>query len=54
MEVFKKILSYLSLKKQDMDDPTNFNLRAMHGINKISIFVFLAAIIYLVIRAALR
>ena len=27
-------------KKHDPNKPTNFNLRMMHGINKISIFVF--------------
>lgn len=32
-------------KKPDPDKPSNFNLRMMHGINKISILMFLAAII---------
>ncbi|MEM6802445.1 MAG: DUF6728 family protein [Bacteroidota bacterium] len=54
MEVFKKILGYISFKKQEEGNPGNFNLRAMHGINKISILMFLAAVIYLVVRAMLR
>jgi hypothetical protein len=36
--------------KSDPNQKTNFNLRMMHGINKISILVFLAAMILWVIR----
>jgi hypothetical protein len=32
-------------KKPDPNMPNNFNLKMMHGINKISILMFLAAII---------
>jgi hypothetical protein len=32
-------------KKPDPSKPNNFNLKMMHGINKISILMFLAAII---------
>lgn len=54
MEVFKKILAYISFKKPEEGAPNNFNLRAMHGINKISIFMFLAAVIFMIVRAMLR
>ena len=38
-------------RKKDLNRPHNFNLRMMHGINKISIIVFLIAfIIWLVKR----
>jgi len=37
-------------RKKDPNRPTNFNLKMMHGINKISILIFLAGIIYLVIK----
>ena len=30
--------------------PTNFNIRMMHGINKISIIVFILGIIFLIIK----
>ncbi len=52
MEVWQKILSYLSLKKQDHPNgkETSFNLKAMHTINRISIFMFLFGIIVLLIR----
>lgn len=52
MEVWRKMLSYLSLKKQESPDgkEKSFNLKAMHAINKISIFVFLFGLIVLLIR----
>lgn len=37
-------------RKPDPDQKSNFNLRMMHGINKISILVFLAAIIIMIVR----
>ena len=37
-------------RKKDPNRPTNFNIRAMHGINKLSIAIFLVAVIYLVLR----
>lgn len=40
-------------QKPDPNRPTNFNLRMMHGINKISILMFLAAIIIWVAKRML-
>jgi hypothetical protein len=54
MEIWKKILGYITFRKRDPDEPNSFNLRMMHGINKISILMFLAGMIYLVIRAIVR
>jgi hypothetical protein len=52
MEFFRKIGSYLSMRRQVGDDgqPVNFNLRAMHTINKISIFMFLAAMVIILVK----
>ncbi len=36
--------------KRDPNKPTSFNLTMMHGINKISIVVFLLAVFYLIIK----
>jgi hypothetical protein len=46
--VFKKILSYITFKKQE--DTQNSNIRLMHGINRISILMFLCGVIYMVVR----
>jgi hypothetical protein len=37
-------------RKKDPNRPMNFNIRAMHGINKLSILMFLVALIVLIIR----
>lgn len=37
-------------RKKDPNRPVNVNIRVMHGINKISIIVFLLAVIYLVAK----
>ncbi|WP_143962250.1 DUF6728 family protein [Litoribacter populi] len=37
-------------RKPDPNQKSNFNLRMMHGINKISILVFLFAVIFWIIR----
>lgn len=37
-------------RKKDPARPSDINIRMMHGINKISIIVFLLGIIYIVLR----
>jgi hypothetical protein len=41
-------------KKTDPNDPTSFNLKMMHGINRISIVMFLFCVIVMIIRAIMR
>ena len=37
-------------RKKDPNRKTNFNLRMMHGINKISMLMFLVGIIFIIIK----
>lgn len=37
-------------RKKDPSRPTNVNIKMMHGINKISIIVFLLGVIYILIK----
>jgi hypothetical protein len=37
-------------RKKDPSRPVSFNLKMMHGINKISILVFLLGVIYLILK----
>lgn len=37
-------------RKKDASRPNNFNIRMMHGINKISIIVFLLGVLFLIIK----
>jgi hypothetical protein len=36
--------------KPDPNRPSNFNIRMMHGINKISILIFLGAVIFWIVK----
>lgn len=42
-----ELLGYF-FRRKDPNRNTNFNLRMMHGINRISIIIFLAGMIYLI------
>lgn len=52
--IWSQIQQYLFLKKRDPNAPRNTNMILMHGMNRISIFSFLIAIIVLVARAIFR
>lgn len=55
MELWNKILWYLNpRRKSDPDAPNSLNVRFMHGINKISLVMFLFAVIFMVVRAIVR
>jgi hypothetical protein len=40
-------------RKKDPSRPSNINIRMMHGINKISIIVFLLGVLYLILKRLL-
>lgn len=40
-------------RKKDPSRPSNINLKMMHGINKISIVIFLLGVIFLVLKKLL-
>jgi len=37
-------------RKKDPNRPSNINLKMMHGVNKISIAIFLVAVLYLILK----
>jgi len=37
-------------RKKDPNRPSNFNIKMMHGINKISIIVFLLGVLFLIAK----
>lgn len=45
----KEVLTYF-FRKKDPNRPSNFNIRAMHTINKISILMFIVALSIYIIR----
>lgn len=50
MGVLKQIAEYLYIKKPDPDRPKTSFVRYMHGINRLSILLFLLALIIMLIR----
>ena len=50
---FKEVLTYF-FRKKDPSRPTNTSLKMMHGVNKISIIMFLICLIVIVSRYIIR
>ena len=40
-------------RKKDPNRPTNINIKMMHGVNKISILIFLLGILFIIIKRLL-
>jgi hypothetical protein len=40
-------------RSKDPSRPTNINIKMMHGINKISIIIFLLGVIFLIVKRLL-
>ncbi|MGI8598936.1 MAG: DUF6728 family protein [Chitinophagaceae bacterium] len=54
MGVLKQLAEYLYLKKPDPDRPKSQFIKYMHGINRISLLLFVIAIIILVIKLIVK
>lgn len=52
--IWHQILEYLYIRKRDKSQPVNTNTKLMHGMNRISIIMFLIAIIILIIKLIRR
>jgi hypothetical protein len=50
MGIWRQIEEYFFIKKRDPNAPNTQWMRYMHGINRISIFMFLAGIIILLLK----
>jgi hypothetical protein len=49
---FGEVLGYF-FRKKDPNRPSSFNLKMMHGINKISIIIFLLGVVFLILKRLL-
>jgi len=50
MGVWNQVAQYLYLKKKDPNTPNSQWVKYMHGINRISILLFLAGMVILAIK----
>ena len=48
--MWQQILTYFYLRKRNPNEPRNMDLKFMHGMNRISLFMFLIAIIVMIVR----
>ncbi len=54
MSVLKQIAEYLYLRKPDPSRPDTQWVKYMHGINRLSLLLFLLAIIIIVVKLIVR
>ncbi len=52
--MWQQILRYFYLVKKDPNQVSNTNTKLMHGMNRISIFLFLIALGVMIVRAFTR
>lgn len=50
MGVWRQIAEYLYIKKRDPNQPNTQWMRYMHGINRISLFMFIIAVIIMILK----
>ena len=48
-----EVLGYF-FRGKDPSRPSNINIKMMHGINKISIIIFLAGVLYLIYKLLIK
>lgn len=54
MGVLRQVAEYLYLKKRDPNAEDTQWMKYMHGINRLSIFLFLIALVIITIKLLLR
>lgn len=54
MGILKQIAEYLYIKKKDPNAPNSQWVKYMHGINRLSILLFLAALIFIIVKLLLK
>jgi hypothetical protein len=54
MKVLNQIAEYLYLKKKDPDAKNTKWMMYMHGINRLSIILFLLALIFIAVKLIIR
>lgn len=50
MGIWKQIAEYLYIKKRDPDEPRTRWMKYMHGMNRISLIMFIIAVLVIITR----
>lgn len=48
--IWNQVLTYFYIRKRDPNNPKNVDIKLMHGMNRISLFMFLVAIVVMIVR----
>jgi hypothetical protein len=48
--MWNQILTYLYIRKRDPNEPRNTSIKFMHGMNRISLIMFLIAVVVMIVR----
>jgi hypothetical protein len=54
MGILKQVAEYLYLKKRDPNEPLTKWTKYMHGINRLSILLFLLAMVIIAVKLMLK
>jgi hypothetical protein len=54
MSVLRQVAEYLYIKKRDPNEKPTQWMKYMHGINRLSIILFLLAMVIIVVKLLLR
>lgn len=52
--MWKQLLTYFYIRKREAGEPRNMSIKFMHGMNRISLFMFLIAVIVMIVRLVTR
>lgn len=50
MGFFRQVAEYLYIKKRDPNAPRTAWMKYMHGMNRISLLMFLAALVFIMVK----
>jgi hypothetical protein len=50
MGFLRQIAEYLYIKKRDPNAPRNINIKLMHGMNRISLLMFIVALLIMLFK----
>jgi hypothetical protein len=53
MGILKQLAEYLYIKKRDPNDERTQWMKYMHGMNRISVFMFLIALVVILVKLAI-
>lgn len=54
MGIWKQLAEYLYIKKRDPNEPRTQWMKYMHGMNRISLIMFLVALVIIIVKMIIK